>query len=101
VNFTLTASFSMQQAANKPAFDIVQEFVRDQQSERAKKIIEDNGWATIGQGPDAQAVRLSNMVAAVRDWSGNTMIGGDIATIILEQGKTWRWFHRPDFCPEK
>jgi hypothetical protein len=36
----------------------------------------------------------------VRDWSGDVGIGGDIATVILERGQKWRWFHRPSFCPE-
>jgi hypothetical protein len=46
------------------------------------------------------AIRVERRVKAVRDWSGNPHIGGDIATIILERGKKWRWFHRPEFYPE-
>jgi len=51
-------------------------------------------------GPDTDATRYSSYVAAVRDWSGGKDIGGEVATIIVERGKGWRWFHRPDFCPE-
>jgi hypothetical protein len=99
--FTLAATPHIQQPADKTALDVEQEFANGGQTERAKKIIQENAWAKIGNGPDAVAVRFGNLVAAIRDWSGNDKIGGDIATIILERGKDWRWFHRPDFCPDK
>jgi hypothetical protein len=50
---------------------------------------------------EALAVTAESFVRAVRDWSGDPTIGGDIAVITLERAKKWRWFHRPDFCPEK
>jgi hypothetical protein len=99
--FTLAATPHIQQPLDKTAIDVEQEFANGGQTERAKKIIQDNAWAKIGNGPDAVAVRFGNLVAAVRDWSGNDKVGGDIATLILERGKDWRWFHRPDFCPEQ
>jgi hypothetical protein len=99
-HFTLTARPYTQQPVDKSVRDIEQEFANGGQTERAKKIIQDREWAKMANGPDAAAVRLSSLVTAVRDWSGNDKIGGDIATIILERGKDWRWFHRPDFCPE-
>jgi hypothetical protein len=96
-----TATLRIAQSANQPALDVEKEFVNGGQTDRAKKIIQDNAWAKIGDGADGQAQRFENIVAAVRDWSGNPAIGGDIAVIILERGKTVRWFHRPDYCPEK
>lgn len=99
--FTLAATPRIQQPAEKTALDVEQEFANGGQTERAKKIIQDNAWTKIGNGPDAVAVRFGNLVTAIRDWSGNDKVGGDIATIILERGKDWRWFHRPDFCPEQ
>lgn len=52
-------------------------------------------------GPDAVAARYSLYVEAVRDWARDSGIGGEVATIILEKGKGWRWFRRPNYCPEK
>jgi hypothetical protein len=98
---TPTATPRVAQSADQRALDVESEFANGGQTDRAKKIIHDNGWALIGVGADAQARRFENIVAAVRDWSGNPAIGGDIAVIILERGKTVRWFHRPDYCPEK
>jgi hypothetical protein len=84
---------------NNGHFEILEEFYGSRPSDRAKKIVaETAGWKS---GPDTDATRYSSYVAAVRDWSGDTGIGGEIATIILERGKGWRWFHRPDFCPER
>ena len=97
----LTASPRIEQPADQPVTDIEREFSGGGQTDRARKVMADNGWTKLGQGPDTLAVHLTNLVTAVRDWSGNDKIGGDIATIILERGKPWRWFHRPDFCPEK
>lgn len=81
--------------------ELVREFLHGGQTDRAKKIIADRGWASLGDTADAEAARDIDIVGAVRDWSGNKTIGGDIAAIILERGKNWRWFHRPTFCPEK
>lgn len=78
--------------------EIMREFFDHGRTERAKKII-----AQIGdkKGADVDATRYSAYVTAVRDWSYDPGIGGEIATIILERGKDWRWFKRPDFCPEQ
>jgi hypothetical protein len=100
-HFTLAATPHIQQPLEKTALDVEQEFASGGQTERAKKIIQENAWAKIGNGPDAVAMRFGNIVAAVRDWSGDDRVGGDIATLILERGKDWRWLHRPDFCPEQ
>ena len=84
---------------NNGHFEILEEFYGRRQTDRAKKIIAET--AGRDPGPDTDASRYSSYVAAVRDWSGDAGIGGEVATIILERGKGWRWFHRPDFCPEK
>jgi hypothetical protein len=93
--------------ANVPNFvhnghlEIITEFNHAAPSDRAKKILdEDDKKIESLSAPEAIATRLSSYVAAVRDWSDDADIGGDIATIILYRDKTWRWFHRPDFCPE-
>jgi hypothetical protein len=100
-SFVPTAKPHLDQPADKPLIDIESEFANGGQSERAKKVMQDIGWATAGNGADATASRVSTLVTAVRDWSGNDNIGGDIATIILERSQPWRWFHRPVFCPEQ
>jgi hypothetical protein len=40
------------------------------------------------------AAKSSMAVKAVMDWSNDPTIGGDIASIIIERGKKWRWFSR-------
>jgi hypothetical protein len=100
-SFTPSAKLLLEQPVDKPLLDIENEFADGGQTDRARKVMQGAGWATAKNGPDATALRLSTLVTAVRDWSGNDKIGGDIATIVLERGKAWRWFHRPDFCPEQ
>jgi hypothetical protein len=78
--------------------DLLREFRNGGKTKRAKMVLSRLDPAQ--RGPDAVAARYSAFVGAVRDWTGDQGIGGDIATIILERGKGWRWFHRPDFCPE-
>ncbi len=46
------------------------------------------------------AAKSSMAAKAVIDWSNDPTIGGDIASIIIERGKKWRWFRRPTFCKE-
>jgi hypothetical protein len=79
-------------------FEIIGEFTGGGETQRAKKAIAKLG--VIPAGPDGVADRYSAYVAAVRDWSGDPGIGGDIAAVILQRGHDLRWFHRPDFCPE-
>ena len=50
---------------------------------------------------ETMAIDFEAYVEAVRDWSGDVGIGGDVAVIIMEKEGKRRWFHRPDFCPEK
>jgi hypothetical protein len=73
----------------------MEEFFDGGQTDRAKNVAETAGWKP---GPDTDATRNSSYVAAVRDWSGDNDIGGEVATIILERGKGWRWFRRPNFA---
>jgi hypothetical protein len=79
-SFTPTAVAHIEQPVDKPLTDIESEFANGGQTDRAKKVMQDTGWATAKTGPDATALHLSTLVAAVRDWSGNDKIGGDIAT---------------------
>jgi hypothetical protein len=81
---------------NNGHFEILEELFGKHQSYRAKRIMAGTaGWPP---GPDTDASRYTSYVAAIRDWSGDEGIGGEVATIILERGKNWRWFRRPDFC---
>ena len=45
------------------------------------------------------AIRLQLTTQAILRWADDPRIGGDVAVMILEKGRKWRWFHRPDFCP--
>jgi hypothetical protein len=79
--------------------EIIREFRDGGKTKRAKRVL--SRLDPTQQGPDAVAARYSAFVRAVRDWTGDKGIGGEIATIILEKGKGWRWYNRPAFCPEK
>jgi hypothetical protein len=79
-------------------FEIIGEFANGGETDRAKEVIAKLG--VLPPGPDAVAARYSAYVGAVRDWTKELGVGGEIAAIILERGQNWRWFHRPDFCPE-
>jgi len=80
-------------------FDILNEFADGGRTDRAKQVLKVLPAAEAGS-LDSEAALVTAFVTAVRDWSGDKGIGGDIATIVLERGKGWRWFRRPDFCPE-
>ncbi len=79
-------------------FNLLGEFSNGGETPRAKEVIARFG--TYPAGPDGVAARYSAYIAAVRNWSRDDGIGGDIAAVILERGKDLRWFHRPDFCPD-
>lgn len=55
-----------------------------------------------GKSPvDTQAIILKHLVKNIPAWADDTESGGDVAQIISDaKEKNWRWFHRPDFCPE-
>lgn len=50
--------------------------------------------------PDDWAAAAEFVVARVRDSSIDPYVGGDIATIILERGKSLRWYHQPIGCAQ-
>jgi len=56
--------------------------------------------AGITAQPERAATWVSAVTQAVIDRAGDHNIGGKVASIILERGHNWRWFRRPDFCPE-
>jgi hypothetical protein len=82
-------------------FEIFSEFFPTVSSDRAQALASSNPALQTSSSVEYQAARNAMIVAAVRDWSQDPLIGGDIATIILERGQKWRCYHRPDFCPEK
>jgi hypothetical protein len=55
--------------------------------------------AGIAGPPEKAAIWASAVTQAVIDRAGDAHIGGQVASIILERGHNWRWFRRPDFCP--
>lgn len=80
-------------------FDLMDEFKDGRRTTRAKDVIARLGTQRFGH--NAVAVRYAAYLDAIREWSHDPAIGGDdIATIILERDKGWRWAHRPEFCPE-
>jgi hypothetical protein len=80
--------------------EIIRELI-SAQTARAKAILVDvERRAADRPAADAIAIRFAAYVAAVRDWSGDNHVGGEIAVIILEKRRGWHWYHRPDFCPE-
>lgn len=80
--------------------EILAEFVENHISERAKiTIAQFNSRISGSTAPEIWATKTEMYVKTVTDWSGDVNIGGEIATIILEHGKKWRWFRRPSFCP--
>jgi hypothetical protein len=82
--------------------EILAEFAEGHVSDRANDVIAKFRTRMDGTTnlPEIWAAKIKTYVEAVRDWSGDVGIGGDIATVILERGQKWRWFHRPSFCPE-
>jgi hypothetical protein len=58
---------------------------------RSKFVDPGNNQATF------RATMARMYVTAARDWTGDNEIGGEIAAIILERGRKYRWLHRPGF----
>lgn len=81
--------------------EVLAEFSENHASERAKTAIAEFNNRIIGRSaPEIWASKIEMYVKSVRDWSTNAGVGGDVATMVLEMGKKWRWFHRPSYCPE-
>jgi hypothetical protein len=78
--------------------DIIREFGAEQ-SHRTRQALA--GIDQFQSPLQRTAFLLGAIAAGVRDWSGNAEVGGEIAVIILEREKGWRWFSRPSFCPER
>jgi hypothetical protein len=80
--------------------NIIYEFINDGTTDRARQRLSEIKAETVGRSPvDSMALRAEAFVKAVMEWSADPYIGGEIATLIVERGKKWRWFSRPDFCP--
>jgi hypothetical protein len=81
--------------------EIISEFDHGGKTERAKTLLEkisaDGSDKSLAE---KSAIKGQAFVEAVRDCSGDITIGGEVAVLILERGKKWRWFKRPTFCPE-
>jgi len=81
--------------------EILAEFVEDHISRRAGDAIADFNNRIVGlSAPEIWAIKIEMYAKAVTNWSGDSGIGGAIATVILERGQKIRWFHHPSFCPE-
>ncbi|THD46898.1 MAG: hypothetical protein E7774_05715 [Bradyrhizobium sp.] len=79
--------------------EIVAEFVI-YNSNRAQDLLKRLGYIVGNSSVENYAIRAKAIATAIRDWSGDDKIGGDIAVITIERGKKWNWFNRPAFCPE-
>jgi hypothetical protein len=79
--------------------EIVAEFGADI-SKRAQELLNSFGYVSGDSSVENYAIRAKAIVTAIRDWSGDNKIGGDIAVITIESGQKWNWFNRPAFCPQ-
>lgn len=50
---------------------------------------------------DDTAAVIERMVRTVISYSDNKLIGGEPVVAILDEIKGFRWFRRPEFCPEQ
>jgi hypothetical protein len=67
-------------------------------TDRARKL---RSLVKLTDDPAANCAMVAEMhVKAVIEWSDDKEVGGEIASVILERGKKWRWFNRPDFCAD-
>ena len=80
--------------------EIIEELDRGMTGRARAKIAKMKARQARASGVDVLADKSSMAVKAVMDWSNDPTIGGDIASIIIERGKKWRWFSRPTFCTE-
>jgi hypothetical protein len=79
--------------------EIVAEFGADI-SKRAQELLNNFGYVSGDSTVENYAIRAKAIVTAIKDWSGDNKIGGDIAVVTIEAGKKWNWFNRPAFCPQ-
>jgi hypothetical protein len=80
--------------------EIVEELDRGATQRARLKIAEVKARQATASGVDVWAIQSSMVVKTVMEWSNDPSIGGDIASIIIQRGKKWRWFSRPAFCRE-
>ncbi len=82
--------------------DILWQFEVGGTTDWAKNALQLLGLETRGKGPTAAlALRYETMVALAGQ-SGNPHIGGETAVMTMDRTHPiWRWFHRPDYCPQR
>jgi len=81
--------------------EIFSEFRNGGNTARARAAMAEIEAQAIGKSSaERMAITASAYVKAVRDWGNDATVGGDIASVIIERGQKWRWYRRPDFCPE-
>ena len=78
--------------------DLLREFATDARTPRAQEALSKINNSL--SGLDRIAAEYTVYVNAVREWSHDPLIGGEVASVILQHGHDLRWYHRPDFCPE-
>jgi hypothetical protein len=82
-------------------YETITELYDNGRTQRARDVLSEIASKTSGLPVmEAMAIRAQTFVRFVRDFGNDSGIGGDIGVVILEGGKKWRWYHRPDFCPE-
>lgn len=82
--------------------DILREFATGGATDWAKNALRLLDLETRDKGPTASlALRYETMVT-VAGQSGDPHIGGETAVMTMDRNDpVWRWFHRPDSCPQK
>jgi hypothetical protein len=82
------------------SIDLLREFANGGTTDRAREALQILGLEARGKSQTiSTALRFETMVD-VAGQSGNPRIGGETAVMTMERGDhTWRWFHRPDYCP--
>jgi hypothetical protein len=82
--------------------EIVMEFFAGA-SERAKEAKQRVESESLGKAePEMQMILLRILVETAPKWIPDPGSGGDIAQLMFDaQSPRWRWFHRPEFCPNQ
>jgi len=72
-------------------------------SERANEAVRRIESESFGKADaERQMILLKILVESVPKWIPDPGSGGDVAQIMFDaQSSRWRWFHRPEFCPNQ
>jgi hypothetical protein len=99
LNYEITSHNRFDMASSP---DILREFETGGTTDWAKNALLLLDLETRGKGAaDSLALRYETMVTLASQ-SGDPRIGGQPAVMTMDRSDpVWRWFHRPDYCPQK